>query len=75
MSRAVRAGVRPTRHEAPFERHETVVHGGGARRRAALERPERAALQVQAAASGLTASAYARQVLLAAMRKEKRHAR
>ena len=40
-----------------------------------LERPERAALGVRAAADGLAASAFARQVLLAAMRKENRHAR
>ena len=26
-----------SRHEAPFERHETAVHGGRARRRAELE--------------------------------------
>jgi hypothetical protein len=26
-----------SRHEAPFERHETAVHGGRARRRADLE--------------------------------------
>jgi hypothetical protein len=40
-----------------------------------LERTEHVAFRVQAAAAGFTASAYARQVLLTAMRKENRHAR